>query len=170
MLKKIALLLMLILPMGVFAQTIKFGHMNSNEVIQAMPQYTKAVEELNALQKKYSEEFQRYQEEFNKKYMELQQAAAKDSLPPNILERRQKELEDGAQRQQQFQEEASQTLEKTRDSLMMPIYQKLEAATKAVGDAEGVLYIFDMARTPLAYIGAQSIDLTPKVKTQLGIK
>lgn len=53
---------------------------------------------------------------------------------------------------------------------MTPIYQKLETAVQAVGKAEGVIYIFDMARTPLAYIGAESIDLTAKIKAQLGIK
>ena len=40
-------------------------------------------------------------EEFNKKYQEL--VAQQDSLPRNILERRQKEVQDMYQRQQQFQ-------------------------------------------------------------------
>lgn len=43
MLKKIALLIMLVLPMGVFAQsTLKFGHMTSTEIIPTMPEYTKS--------------------------------------------------------------------------------------------------------------------------------
>lgn len=33
MLKKIALLMMLILPMGVFAQNLKFGHINAMEIV-----------------------------------------------------------------------------------------------------------------------------------------
>ena len=53
---------------------------------------------------------------------------------------------------------------------MAPVYQKLDNAIKAVGEAEGVIYVFDLARTQIPYIGAQSIDLTTKVKTQLGIK
>lgn len=52
MLKKIALLIMLVLPMGVFAQsTLKFGHMNSTDIIPTMPEYTKAISELQALEK-----------------------------------------------------------------------------------------------------------------------
>ena len=47
---------------------------------------------------------------------------------------------------------------------------ELDDAIKAVGAAEGVIYIFDLARTPIPYVGAQSIDLTAKVKAQLGIK
>lgn len=170
MLKKIALLIMLVLPMGVFAQTQKFGHMNSQEVIAVMPEYTKAVADLQALQKKYTDEMTRTQEEFSKKYQEFQQAMAKDSLPANIAERRQKELMDMQQRQEQFQQEAEQGMQKAQTDLMAPIYKKLDDAIKAVGAAEGVVYLFDMARTPIPYVGAQSTDLTAKVKTQLGIK
>ena len=172
MLKKIALLIMLVLPMGVFAQsTLKFGHMTSTEIIPTMPEYTKALSELQALEKNYTDEIQRTQEEFSKKYQEFQQAIAKDSLPANIAERRQKELQDMMQRQEQFQQEAQQQMQKAQADAMAPIYKKLDDAIKAVGAAEGVIYIFDLARTPVAYVNeSQSINLTPKVKTQLGIK
>ena len=171
MLKKIALLMMLILPMGVFAQTLKFGHMNSQDVISAMPEYTKAQNDFQTLQKQLGDEFKRSQDEFNKKYQEFQQAMAKDSLPANIAERRQKELQDMAQRQEQFQQDAQQQMEKAQADALTPIYKKLDDAIKAVGAAEGVIYIFDLARTPIPYVNeSQSVNLTNKVKTQLGIK
>ena len=50
------------------------------------------------------------------------------------------------------------------------LYKKLDEAIQAVGKAEGVVYIFDLARTPIPYVGAQSVDVKTKVKTQLGIK
>jgi len=75
-----------------------------------------------------------------------------------------------AQRQEQFQQEAEQGLQQANQEAMTPIYKKLDEAIQAVGAAEGVIYIFDVARTPIPYIGAQSIDLTAKVKAQLGIK
>ena len=168
MLKKIALLVVLfILPLGVMAQS-KFAHMNSQDVITVMPEFTKAQADLEALSKQYTEEMQRSEQEFNRKYQELIQQ--QDSLPRNILERRQKEVQDMAQRQQQFQQEAYQAMEKAQQEAMVPIYNKLNEAVQAVGKAEGVVYIFDVARTPVAYIGAESIDVTAKVKAQLGIK
>ena len=171
MLKKIALVLMLALPMGVFAQNLKFGHINAQEIVSAMPEFAKAQSDIEALDKQLTSELQRTQEEFNKKYQEFQQAIAKDSLPPNIAKRRQKELQDMMQRQEQFQQEAQQQMQKAQADAMAPIYKKLDDAIKAVGAAEGVIYIFDLARTPVAYVNeSQSINLTPKVKTQLGIK
>lgn len=171
MLKKIALVLMLALPMGVFAQNLKFGHINAQEIVSAMPEFAKAQSDIEALDKQLTSELQRTQEEFNKKYQEFQQAIVKDSLPANIAERRQKELQDMMQRQEQFQQEAQQQMQKAQADAMAPIYKKLDDAIKAVGAAEGVIYIFDLARTPVAYVNeSQSINLTPKVKTQLGIK
>ena len=171
MLKKIALVMLLALPMGVFAQNLKFGHINAQEIITVMPEFTKAQNDIQTLEKQLTAELQRTQEEFNKKYQEFQQAIAKDSLPPNIAERRQKELQDMMQRQEQFQQDAQQQMAKAQNDAMAPIYQKFDNAIKAVGAAEGVIYIFDLARTPVAYVNeSQSINLTPKVKTQLGIK
>ena len=170
MLKKIALVILLVLPMGVFAQTLKFGHMNTQEVITVMPEFTKAQADLQALEKKYTQELTRTQEEFSKKYQEFQQAIAKDSLPQNIAERRQKELMDMQQRQEQFQQEAQQGMQKAQTDLMTPIYQKLDNAIKAVGAAENFVYVFDLARTPIPYVGSQSTDVTGKVKAHLGIK
>ena len=168
MLKKIALVLMLALPMGVFAQNLKFGHINAQEIVSAMPEFAKAQSDIEALDKQLTSELQRTQEEFNKKYQEFQQAIAKDSLPANIAERRQKELQDMMQRQEQFQQEAQQQMQKAQADAMAPIYKKLDDAIKAVGAAEGVIYIFDLARTPVAYVNeSQSINLTPKVRHSL---
>ena len=105
MLKKIALIaIMFILPLGAMAQT-KFAHLNSQEVVVVMPEFLKAQADLEAMAKKYQEEMQRTQDEFQKKYQEF--LAQADSLPKNIAERRQKELQDMAQRQEQFQQEAA---------------------------------------------------------------
>ena len=171
MLKKIALVMLLALPMGVFAQNLKFGHINAQEIITVMPEFTKAQNDIQTLEKQLTAELQRTQEEFNKKYQEFQQAMAKDSFPANIAERRQKELQDMMQRQEQFQQDAQQQMQKAQTDAMAPIYKKLDDAIKAVGAAEGVIYIFDLARTSIPYVNeAQSINLTNKVKANLGIK
>jgi outer membrane protein len=169
MIRKITLMIMLILPMGVFAQTLKFGHVSAQEVISTMPELTKAQTELQTLEKKYSDEVQRTNEEFNRKYQEF--LDARDSLPQNISERRQKELQDMMQRSEQFQQEAQQAMTQKQQELMTPIYQKLDNAIKVVGEAQGMIYVFDVSRTPIPYINAnQSIDVTSLVKAELGIK
>ena len=112
---------------------------------------------------------QRTNEEFQKKYQEF--LAQADSLPKNIAEKTsERSCKDMAQRQEQFQQEAYQSMQKAQQDAMAPIYKKLDEAIQAVGKTEGVVYIFDLARTPIPFVGAQSVDVTAKVKTQLGIK
>lgn len=169
MFKKIAFMLLFVLPMGVFAQNLKFGHLQSYEIIQQMPEYTKAMTDLQNLQKQYQGEIQRAEEEFNKKYTEYMQQ--RDSLPENIAERRQKELQDLMERGQQFQQEVEQNMQKAQADMTAPIFKKMEDAIKAVGAEGGYIYIFDLSRTSIPYVNdAQSTDVSQQVRTKLGIK
>ncbi len=163
------LVVMLILPMGIMAQTFKFGHVNSFEVIQAMPEYEKAMVDLQNLQKQYTDEIKRAEDEFNRKYQEYIQQ--QDSLPRNIAERRQKELQDLMERGQQFQQEVQENLQKAQADMTTPIIKKVEDAIIAVGNEGGYIYIFDLSRTPIPFVNDKlSIDVTPALKTRLGIK
>lgn len=171
MLKKIALVIMLVIPMGVFAQSVKFGHIYSQEIIVLMPEYTKAVAEVQALEKKYGEEMQRTNEELTKKYQEFQQAMSEGSLPQNIQEKRQKEIQDMAERSELFQQEAVQQLQKVSQELMAPITKKVNDAIKAVGEEENMVYVFDLSTVMIPYVNDKlSTDVTAKVKTRVGIK
>ena len=81
MLKKLALLIMLVAPMSIFAQ--KFGYFKSESIIPVMPEYAKAQTDIQALQKQYEDEIKRASDEFNKKFAEFQQE--QKNLPQNIL-------------------------------------------------------------------------------------
>ncbi|WP_455672717.1 OmpH family outer membrane protein [Phocaeicola sp.] len=167
MLKKIALLLLLIAPMSVFAQ--KFAHVKSSEIITAMPEFTKAQTDIQTMKKQYDDEMQRAQEELTKKFTEYQQEKA--NLPKNIDERRQKELQELNEKGMQYQQDAQQELQKAYAAMMEPIYKKLEDAIKAVGQEGGYIYIFDPTRADIPFINeTMSTDVTAAVKTKLGLK
>ena len=157
MLKKIALLLLLVAPI-----------FRSMDIIPVMPEYAKAQTDIQALSKQYEDEIKRSAEEFNKKYAEYQQE--QQNLPQNIQERRQKELQEMMEKGNQFQQEAQQQLDKSYREMMEPIYKKLEDAVKAIGAAGGYTYVFDLNRTDIPYIDENaSKDVTNDIKTKLGI-
>lgn len=167
MLKKIALLLLLIVPMSVFAQ--KFGHLKSADVLTVMPEFTKAQTDIQAMQKQYEDEMKRATDELTKKYTEYQQEQA--NLPKNIQERRQKELQELNEKGMQFQADAQQQLQKAYAEMMEPIYKKIDDAIKAVGQEGGYVYIFDLNRTDIPFVNESlSTDVTPIVKGKLGLK
>ena len=167
MLKKIALILMLIAPMSVFAQ--KFGHIKMQEVVSLMPEYTKAQTDINTMQKQFDDELKRAQDDFAKKYAEYQQDQA--NLPKNIQERRQKELQELTERGMQLQQDAEQQLQQSWMQMLEPIVNKIEEAIKAVGQEGGYTYIFDLNTTNIPYVSETlSTDVTAAVKAKLGIK
>ena len=167
MLKKIALLLLLIAPMSVFAQ--KFGHVKFAEILTVMPEYTKAQTDIQAQQKQYEDEMKRASDELTKKFTEYQQEQA--NLPKNIQERRQKELQELNEKGMQFQADAQQQLQKAYAEMMEPIYKKIDDAIKAVGQEGGYVYIFDLKRTDIPFVNESlSTDVTPAVKGKLGLK
>ncbi len=167
MLKKIALILLLIAPMSVFAQ--KFGHVKTQEIVTAMPEYTKAQTDINTMQQQFQEEIKRASDEVSKKYAEYQQDQA--NLPKNIQERRQKELQDLTQKGMQLQQDAEQQLQQSWMQMLEPIVKKIEDAIKAVGQEGGYTYIFDLNATSIPYVSETlSTDVTAAVKAKLGIK
>lgn len=167
MLKKIALLLLLIAPMSVFVQ--KFGHVKFAEILTVMPEYTKAQTDIQAQQKQYEDEMKRASDELTKKFTEYQQEQA--NLPKNIQERRQKELQELNEKGMQFQADAQQQLQKAYAEMMEPIYKKIDDAIKAVGQEGGYVYIFDLNRTDIPFVNESlSTDVTPAVKGKLGLK
>ena len=166
MLKKIALLLMLILPMSVFAQ--KFGHIKTQEILTAMPEYTKAQTDIQTMQQQYDDEMKRLGEELNKKFAAYQQEQA--NLPKNIQERLQKELQELNERGMQMQQDAQQQLQQSWMQMLEPIAKKIDDAIKAVGQEGGYVYIFDLNATQIPFVNETlSTDVTSAVKAKLGL-
>lgn len=167
MLKKIALLILLVLPMSVFAQ--KFGHIKTQEILTVMPEYTKAQTDINTMQKQYEDEMKRVQDEFTKKFTAYQQEQA--NLPKNIQERRQKELQELNDRGMQMQQDAQQQLQQSWMQMLEPIAKKIDDAIKAVGQEGGYVYIFDLNATNIPFVNETlSTDVTSAVKAKLGLQ
>ena len=166
MLKKIALLLMLVLPMSVFAQ--KFGHIKTQEILTAMPEYTKAQTDIQTLQKQYDDDMKRVADELQKKFAAYQQEQA--NLPKNIQERRQKELQELNDRGMQMQQDAQQELQQSWMQMLEPIAKKIDDAIKAVGQEGGYVYIFNLNATQIPFVNETlSTDVTGAVKAKLGL-
>ena len=153
-------------PMATFAQ--KFGHVNSQEIVQAMPEFTKARTDIEALTKQYEADLKSMQEELQKKSEAYEKEQA--SLPVNIKERREKELQDMYQKIQQSYQDNQQALAKEQSEKMQAITTKVLDAIKQVGQSGGYVYIMDLTGG-IPYISTTlSTDVTSQVKAKLGLK
>lgn len=164
--KKFFIAALMALPMSVFAQ--KFAHVNSAEIIQALPDYTAAQTEVQNLQKTYEEELQRMQEEFKTKLDDYQKNGA--TLPDAVKQRRETELQDLQTRMQQYYETSQQDLQKVQGEKMQAITTKVSAAIKEVGQAGQYVYVMDVTGGVPYISETLSTDVTAQVKAKLGIK
>ena len=145
----------------------KFGHVNTQEIIQAMPEYQKAQTEIKALQDQYEADLKSMQDELTKKGEAFDKEQA--TLPDNIKQRRQQELQDMYTKIQQSFQDNQQALQKASGEKMQAIQTKVLDAIKAIGQAGGYVYI--MENNSLPYISTTlSTDVTAQVKTKLGLK
>lgn len=165
--KKLLFLALLIAPLSVFSQ--KFGHLDSGVVIQLLPEYTQAQADLQTLQKQFEDELQYMRDEFTRKSDEF--STQSSTLPDNIRERRDKELEELYNKMNQYYQDSQQSLQLASQEKMGEITTKVLKAIKQVGEEGGFVYIFDSAGDMVPYVSQTlSTDVTELVKAKLGIK
>ena len=145
----------------------KFGHVNTQEIIQAMPEYNTAKAEIDKLTSQYEADLKAMQDELQKKADAFDKEQA--TLPDNIKQRRQTELQEMYQKIQQSYQDNQQALQKASAEKMQVIQGKVLDAIKTVGQEGSFVYIMEAGSLP--YISTTlSTDVTAQVKAKLGLK
>ncbi|MDR1980404.1 MAG: OmpH family outer membrane protein [Tannerellaceae bacterium] len=163
--KRLIVLLLLLLPLGAFAQEVKIAYVNVNEVMMALPDVSNMERDIAALNEKYTAEMKLLENDYQKKAADY--VAQQDSLTENIKLRRMQDIEDLRTKMENFGQIAQQDVQKKYEELFQPIQQKVQNAIKAIGDEKGYTYIFN--NNGLLYISPNATDATPFVRTKLGL-
>ncbi len=151
------------------AQNLKFGHINSDELIRALPEFDTA----NANLEKFRQELVNNLEIMSVELNNKSDAFNKESKNYTEIVRQSKEQElvDLNRRIQEFQVNAQEQLQNKQVELFQPIYNKVDKAIKDVGKENGFLYVFDIAKGSLLYFDeTKSTNILALAKTKLGIK
>lgn len=167
MIKKLLLAIMIAIPACAFAQTVKIGTVDVESIIPLMPEYEAAQAQLAEASKKYEAEYQTLQEELQKIYAEYQKLEEDPNTPQSIKERRIQDIQDRNKRAEQFAQTADADLRKQQAQLMQPVQEKMMQAINAVGAENGYTVILPIGVA--AYTSPDVVDVTPLVKTKLGI-
>ena len=167
MLKKIALLLLLSLPIGLIAQD-KLGHVNSQEIISVMPELQVVQKTLNDLQTEWENTIVKMREEYYVKIQEYQEKQA--TMPESIKEARQSEIVEIEQRITTINQTATADLQKKQQELIEPVIERVRKAINEVGVENNYTYIFDLGVQGILYQSPKSNDVTALVKKKLDLK
>jgi outer membrane protein len=151
------------------AQSFKFGHVNSDELIQALPEFDSA----NVRLEKFRKELINYLELMSVELNNKNEAYNKDSKNLTDLVRKTKETElvDLQRKIQEFQTNAQQQMQDKQVEFFKPVYERVDKAVKDVGKENGFLYIFDIAKGALLYFDeTKSTNVMPLCRAKLGLK
>ena len=153
---------------GVANAQVKIAHVNSAEVLDAMPDKAKAEKNLE----KYYGELQSQLETMAKEYQtKMQDYEANQATMSNLVKQsKEKEILDLQNRIQQFQANAENEFEAKRAELLKPILDKIQNAINTVGKEKGYTYVLDLATGAAVYVSDDAIDATNDVKAKLGVK
>lgn len=166
MIKLVAVAAFMLAAMSVSAQ-VKLGHINTQELIQAMPETAEARKTLETKQTEIENELTNMQESFRTKLEEYSKSA--ETMSDVIRASKEQELQELQQRIQNFQQLAVDNLRSTEQELFQPIMDKALNAIKEVGKENGFTYVFDL-NAGILYFSDNTEDILPLVKKKLGLQ
>lgn len=170
MLKKILLMIAVTFSMVASAQTLKVGLVDTNAILGSMPEVAEAQKKLQETQNKYEAQYKLLTEELQKQYEELAKMENDKDVPELIRKNKTQAFADNQTKLQQFEQQVMQDMQKQQGELMAPIYQKLQDAIQSVGKENNFSLIQGIDPQLTFYYSAPVQDITPLVKTKLGIK
>lgn len=148
-------------------QAQKVAHIDSEQLLMAMPETTAMENELKRVQ-------QTYADEYNAQVASLQAKLTKyDAEAPTQTDvkngERKAEVEALQQKIQKYAQTADQEIQKKRFDLLKPIVERAQQAVKDVASEKGAVYVFDSSPGKGLIVFDKGEDLLPAVKTKLGI-
>jgi len=149
------------------AQNIKFGYINKDELLKALPDYDSAAVKLEKFRSELVNQLASMQNEFSSKTTALNNGSS--NLSDVIRKSREEELKALNNRIQLFQVKANQLINDKNNELIQPVVAKADKAIRDVAKEQGITLVFD-ASVLYYYDEKKSIYMLPLIKTKLGLK
>ena len=164
MIKKLSLAA-LFFGIMVATQAQKLGHINGQMLVEHMPEYKTAYDELSTYKKQYEDALLAMRAEYEKLIEDFKKA--EQTAPKVILDTKVKEIQAKEQGIYDFQEQASADVSAEEQRKVEPILEKAKKAIEEVAKANNYTYIFDAGSGSMLYMGGD--DITKLVCTKLSI-
>lgn len=154
------------LGMSAFVNAQKMAHIDTQALIEAMPETKAAQNELERLKNTYEAELGSMYKEFQAKVTLYDSEANSKTEAENI--KRAEELQATERKISEYRQNAGADLQKKEADLFSPLFEKARNAIKKVAAEKDIKYVMD-STAGSGLIVADGEDLLPAVKKQLGI-
>lgn len=155
--------------LGPATAQLKMGYVNSNKILEKYKEAIDVRKQLADLNEQWKQEardkeknIQGLQEQLESQSLLLseERKTAKQQEIQNLYLEYQQFLQD------KWNPQGGEAVKKEVE-LIQPVYDKINAAIKKIGDAEGFSYIFDVVAGNVLYAGVDQIDLTDRLIEEL---
>ena len=165
---KNTLILTIIATATLSAQAQKFGYVNTQALIQDIPD----VKEANANIETYKAQLQKKGQDMVKalqeKYVGLQKKQESGEISPKQLEVEAQELKKEEMKIAQFEQDGQKKMLEKSEALLKPLREKIQTAISEVAAENGYDYIFDYSMGIILYADPGT-DVSALVKAKLGL-
>lgn len=150
------------------AQSLKIGYIDSNEVMNIMPERDSIEVALMKFQQQLEKELKAMATEYQAKVTSYQNDMA--TMSNLVKQSKEKEITDLQNRIQEFQQNADQEFNDKRIELLNPLINKVKKAIDEVGKENNYTYILDSATGVILHIGPNAENVLTLVKAKLKLK
>lgn len=147
-------------------QAQKFAYVNSQVLLEDLPEVKAADAEIQTLQQQMQKKGQEMFESYQRKAMELQRRRDEGELSPKQLEQEAQKLGEDEDKIRNFETEMQTSILKKQQELLGPIQEKVNQAIESVAKSEGYSMVFDSSSGALMYSDDEN-DITEQVKAKL---
>ncbi len=162
------LLLAITLTTGMFvANAQKIAHINSEELVAAMPETKAMQDELAKMAQNFDNDYKAQATALQAKLEKYQKEAPSKTDEENA--KRQQEVAQLQQKLQLYLKSAQEEMQKKQMDMIKPIIEKAQKAIQDVAKEKGIKYVFDSAPGK-GLIVFDGEDLLAAVKAKLGIQ
>lgn len=163
--KKIIIIAIVCLSAVFTGNAQKLGHIDSQELLLAMPERATIETEIKTYAAALEEHLNGLKADYESKVLALQ---GNPNLPEAIYNDKVKEIQALELSMQEFQVTANQDLSMKESELLQPMIDKAQTAIDEVAKENGYAYIFDASTGATLYNGGE--DVMDLVKAKLGIE
>lgn len=167
MFKKLGSLFLLFLfvsSVSAFGQ-VKIGYMNSQEVLDQMPERSEVEQDLNNFIQQKRQELQERTAAFQDTVATIQQNQE------DLTEAQQQQLAQMEASLQQFQQNIQQQIQEHRSQLLQPLYEKMDEAIATVAESKDLDFVINEATNTgenvIYYSESQELNITEEVLQQI---
>lgn len=148
------------------AQPARYGYCSKALLLESMPEYVQARQQLQTLRSQLQTEAERNETEFRRQYSEY--LNGQKDFPQIILLKRQRDLQELMEKGIAFRTQADSLLLRAEDELMLPLRRRIESAIRLVAEERGYEWVADTDKEAFLFIRPElSEDITTYVIERL---